>query len=175
VQNRFDFDGALKDVFQHDHPTLLNLLTGGSAVREFLNVELPSVREKRVDLVLSLQDGTVLHIEFQSSNDPNMAYRMLEYWPPIKRRLRRPLRQVVLYVGQAKPKMPDRLVEDGLRFRFRVMDIREIKSEVLMKSGNDGISLSPSWLEAEADSCPRSCGKLLELADLGEIGSLRRS
>ena len=41
---------------------------------------------------------------------------MLEYWPLIKRRFRRQLRQVVLYVGQ----------------------IREIEAEALIKTGNHG-------------------------------------
>ena len=138
MKDGFDFDGALKEVFQQDRPTLLNYLTRGLAVKEFLNVELPKVQERRVDLVLSLEDGSILHIEFQSTNDRNMAYRMVEYWPLIKRRFRRPLRQVVLYVGQARPAIANRLEEDDLRFSYGVMDIREIGADVLMKAGNHG-------------------------------------
>ncbi|HXQ25987.1 MAG TPA: hypothetical protein VN822_06240 [Candidatus Acidoferrales bacterium] len=138
MKDGFDFDGALKDVFQQDRPTLLTLLTRGLAVKEFLNVELPKVQERRVDLVLSLEDGSILHIEFQSTNDRNMAYRMVEYWPLIKRRFKRPLRQVVLYVGQARPAIVNRLEEDDLQFSYGVMDIREIEAELLMKSGNHG-------------------------------------
>ena len=96
MKNGFDFDGTLKDVFQQDRPTLLNRLTGGVAVKEFLNVELPKVQQRRVDLVLSLEDGKILHIEFQSENDRFMPYRMVEYWSLIKRTFKRPLRQVVL-------------------------------------------------------------------------------
>jgi hypothetical protein len=66
-----------------------------------------------------------------------MAYRMVEYWPLIKRRFRQPLRQVVLYVGQAKQALANRLDEDDLRFSYGVMDIRQIDAEVLM-SGNHG-------------------------------------
>src|SRR5438094_4387588 len=133
MQDRFDFDGGLKDVFQEDRPTLLKHLTRGLAVREFLNVELPKVQERRVDLVLSLEDGSILHVEFQSTNDKNMAYRTLEYWSLIKRRFRRPLRQIVLYVGQARPSIVNRLEEDDLTFQYGVMDIREIEATGLMK------------------------------------------
>ena len=88
-------------------------------------------------MVLSLQDDTILHIEFQSTNR-YMAYRMLEYWPLIKRRFRRPLRQVVLYVGQPKVTMVSRLDEDELRFGYDVVDIREIEAEALITTGNHG-------------------------------------
>ena len=88
--------------------------------------------------MLSLEDGSILHIEFQSTNDRNMAYRMVEYWPLIKRRFRRPLRQVVLFVGQARSAIVNRLEEDDLRFSYDAMDIREIGAGALMKSGNHG-------------------------------------
>ena len=53
-------------------------LTGGVRVVEFLNVELPSVQARRLDLVLLLANGPLLHIELQSSNDRDMRLRMLD-------------------------------------------------------------------------------------------------
>jgi hypothetical protein len=138
VKDGFDFDGALKELFQQDRPTLLNRLTGGVAVKEFLNVELPRVQARRVDLLLSLEDGTIVHIEFQSTNDRSMAYRMVEYWSLIKRRFQQPLRQVVLYVGQARLAIPRGLEEDRLQFGYDVVDIRAIDAGALIKSGNHG-------------------------------------
>ena len=138
MKKGFDFDGALKEVFQQDRPTLLQQLTRGVAIQAFLNVELPRVQQRRVDLVLSLRDGTILHIELQSTADRFMAYRMLEYWTLIKRRFGRPLRQVVLYVGTAKPAITNRLEEDELRFGYGVMDIREIEADALLTTGNHG-------------------------------------
>ena len=44
MKRRFDFDGALKELFERDRPLLLEKLTGGIAVKAFLNVELPKVR-----------------------------------------------------------------------------------------------------------------------------------
>lgn len=67
------YDLVVKDLFQRDHPSLLDRLTGGLAVREVLNVELARVEERRADLVLLLADGTILHIEFQSSNRQGYA------------------------------------------------------------------------------------------------------
>jgi hypothetical protein len=52
-----------------DRPTLLRHLTGRIAIEQFLNVELPKVQERRVDLVARLKDGSIFHLEFQASND----------------------------------------------------------------------------------------------------------
>ncbi len=69
------YDLVVKDLFQRDHPSLLDQLTAGVAVREVLSVELARVGERRADLVLLLADGTIPHIEFQSGNDKDKPYR----------------------------------------------------------------------------------------------------
>ena len=66
----------VKDLFQRDHPSLLDRLTAGIAVREVLNVELARVEKRRADSAFLLADGTILPIEFHSANDRDMAYRM---------------------------------------------------------------------------------------------------
>ena len=45
-----------------------------------------------------LVDGSLVHIELQATNDPDMGYRMLMYYVLITQKYRRPLRQFVLYV-----------------------------------------------------------------------------
>ncbi len=91
------YDLVVKDLFQRDHPSLLDQLTAGVAVREVLSVELARVEERRADLVLLLADGTILHIEFQSGNDKNMPYREGIYCLLLGQKYRRRVRQVVLY------------------------------------------------------------------------------
>jgi hypothetical protein len=133
----FDYDATLKDLFQRDRPTLLRRLSHGIHVTGFLNVELPRVEHRRVDLLVSLADGSLLHIEFQSARDRNMLYRMLDYWLLIKRQLHRPLRQVVMMVGQAGGGAGD-FEEDDLRFRYEVIELRKIDAEELIQTGNHG-------------------------------------
>ena len=55
-----EFDATLKEFFQQQPTSLLLELTGGVPVVEFLNVELPSVQERRLDSVLPLEDETML-------------------------------------------------------------------------------------------------------------------
>ncbi len=136
MKDGFDFDGALKEMFQLDQPSVLDRLTRGVKVKAFLNVELPRVQERRVDLVVLLEDETILHVEIQSTNDGSIVYRMITYYALIKQTYRRPVRQVILYVGEDRMKMPDRLEEDGNRLVYGLMDIREFDAEALMATGN---------------------------------------
>jgi hypothetical protein len=135
----FDFDATLKDLFQRDRPTLLRRLSHGVRVKGFLslNVELPRVEQRRVDLLVSLADNSLLHVEFQSARDPAMPYRMLEYWLLIKRHFQRPLGQAVLMVGEAAGGASD-FEEDGLRFQYEIIELRKIDAKELIQTGNYG-------------------------------------
>ena len=62
-------------MFQKDHLNLLDQLAGGLKIKAFLNVDLAKVLECRADLAALLEDKTILHIEFQSTNDKDMPYR----------------------------------------------------------------------------------------------------
>ena len=59
------YDLVVKDLFQRDHPSLLDQLTAGVPVREVLNIELARVEERRADLVLLMADGNAQEIRFQ--------------------------------------------------------------------------------------------------------------
>jgi hypothetical protein len=52
------YDAVVKDLFQKDHPSLLDQLTGGVKIKAFLNVDLAKVLERRADRVLLLADQT---------------------------------------------------------------------------------------------------------------------
>jgi hypothetical protein len=62
----------------------------------------PKVQDRKLDLVLLLEDDSILHIEIQSTHDGEIAYRMLDYYSLLKRRYKRPTRQVLLYVGRSR-------------------------------------------------------------------------
>ena len=63
-------------MFFRDRPTLLNRLTGGVAVKESLNVEFPTVLQRRCDLLFLLETGILFLLDFQSNNDPRMPGRV---------------------------------------------------------------------------------------------------
>lgn len=138
MKDRNKYDLVVKDLFQRDHPSLLDRLTGGVAVVEVLSVELARVEERRADLVLRLADGTIFHIEFQSRNDRDMPYREGIYCLLLGQKYRRRVRQVVLYVGAAKMRMDDHVDLGEMKSAFTLMDIREMDAQKLMASGRPG-------------------------------------
>jgi len=130
VNNDFNYDGVLKNMFQEDRPVLLDELTGGIAVTEFLNVELPKVLEWRLDLVMRLADGSILHIELQAKDDRHIAYREGVYCFLLARMYSGcRIRQVVLYVGSERLRMPAGIDLGKTKGAFRLLDIREIDAE----------------------------------------------
>ena len=136
---RFRYDAVVKDLFQKDRPTLLGVLAGPAVVREFLNGELPVVEEREADILLGLSDGSLFHIEFQSTNDGHMPFRMGSYGLLAARKYRRnSIRQVVIYMGSAPMRMKDRLDLGGIQVAYRLVDIREFEASELMMSDNPG-------------------------------------
>ena len=110
-------DRALRDLFQNDHSSLFEQLTGGLHVREFLNVQFPKTMEQRADLVALLEDDTIFHFEIQGYYDRDMEYRQAFYClmrfqllrQMISQQYRRPLSQAVLYVGKRKMRVKSAL------------------------------------------------------------------
>ena len=135
MADRYDFDGLLKDMFQHDHPLLIQRLAGGLPVEEFFNVEMQTVQQSRADLAMRLVDQSILHIEFQSSNDPDMVERMAMYHLHLWRKHRRPLKHVVLYVGEPRMQMSASLNTGPLQFACEMIDIRSFEATDFLATG----------------------------------------
>ncbi len=132
------YDAVLKDLFQRDHPALLDRLTGGVKVRESLNVEFATVAERRADLLLLLEDESIFHLDFQSENDRDMPYREGVYGLMAGQKYRRRIRQAVLYAGQERMRMPDRLDLGEIQVAYRLVDIRAFDAAALLRSGQPG-------------------------------------
>jgi predicted transposase YdaD len=132
------YDGVVKDLFQRDKPTLLGELAGPRKVRAFLNVELAAVEKRVADLFVLLSDDSILHLDFQSGNDPDMAYRVGIYGLMAAQKYRRRIRSVVLYIGQPKLRMEDRLDTGDIQVKYRLLDIRELDAKALLAGGHPG-------------------------------------
>lgn len=131
------YDTTLKLLLQRAAQQSIQELTGARVAR-WLNVELPELGNRRADLLGETTDGGLIHIELQSQNDAAMALRMAEYYLRIYRHLQRLPRQIVLYVGRARMRMPADLQTPHLSFRYDLVDIRAIHGEGLLKSDRIG-------------------------------------
>jgi predicted transposase YdaD len=134
------FDTTIKEIFQSLPLRLLQMLCG-SEIAELLTVEQPSVKMRKPDFVARLKDGRIFHLEIQSGDDANMPWRMLEYYPPIRREYGQPPIQVVLYVGYETLNIASKIEEDRLSFSYIVIDIRELDGEPLIESDSPADNL----------------------------------
>ena len=134
-----EYDVVLKLLLRMSAKLVLDELAGATIAR-WLNVELPEVVNRRVDLLGETADGTLVQIDVQSGSDNRMNLRMAEYSLAIYRQQQRqqfPL-QIVLYVGETPLNMEDTLVGPDLQFRYRLIDVRDLDGERLRQSPQMG-------------------------------------
>ena len=95
---------------------------------------VPKVQNQRVDLLAELASGRLLHVELQSTNDPRMTLRMLDYGVGILRTQGAFPLQLVIYVGNGPLRMGNELQAEGLSYQYSLIDIRNIDGEGLLES-----------------------------------------
>jgi len=132
-----EYDVALKLLLRHlSEPAMRDL--AGSAVEAWLETELPAVENRRMDSLGEARDGSLVHLELQSTNDASMPIRMARYALRVFDKFQRFPRQTMVYVGEAPLKMDAELHGPDFGFRYRALDIRDLDGERLLKSGAVG-------------------------------------
>ena len=119
------YDPTMKSILYSIGNCVTPALTGGAKPVELLSVAFDSVRSRIPDVVVLLDDGRIFHLEVQSIYDPQMPWRMLQYW--ILLRERYPNAQIiqhVLYIGGPPCSMKSRREEENISFWYRLTDIR---------------------------------------------------
>jgi len=128
------YDITIRDVFKSISDKLIKILGFGSYI-EILNPVFPKISERIADLLLRLEDDSLLHIEFQSTNDKTMPIRMLGYYHAIKETYSdKSTRQIVIYIGKDKPKMITQIVDYNIQYNYRLIDIRDTPCEIFLNS-----------------------------------------
>jgi len=129
-------DIFLRDSFQRIPEKFITVLTGKRGIRVLDNT-FPSVKERKADYVVELEDGSIFHLELQTYPDKKMPFRMLEYYVFLKQRYPdKKIRQMVLYVGEGNPRMKNSIEEDNWSYSYILKDIKEIKCKDLMESSH---------------------------------------
>jgi hypothetical protein len=129
---KHQFDVAIKEILHEAVETLRQI--GVRGIRRWLNVELPHIRAPRVDLLGETESGEFIQVELQTTNDPAMPLRMLEYGVAIARRHGRFPRQIVVYVGRDRLRMPCDYYASGVTFRYELLDFRSLNAGAMLRS-----------------------------------------
>ena len=93
--------------------------------------DLQRTIERRPDFLKIVTDELgqnlyILQIEFQTTGELKMLYRMLEYAALLIRRYELPVQQYVCYIGEGKARMNTRLTHEHVQFQFMVRNVSEI-------------------------------------------------
>ena len=127
------YDSVLKSLLAGSQNSFFKRFTNATR-GHWLNVELPRVTQRRVDLlfevILTLE---LILVELQSFNDPSLPLRMAEYALMVARVYGRFPELYVLYVGSEPLNMASELVTPCLTFRFKIIDIRDWEAETLLQ------------------------------------------
>src|SRR5216684_8380374 len=128
-----DYDVALKLLFRSQSSEAVREIAGGP-VKRWLDKELPAIRNTRADLIGETVAGDFVHLEFMSENQNLFELRMAGYYVEIYQACGRHPRQALVYVGRAKLRMRGHFKSPSMRFRFRVVDLRELNGERFLES-----------------------------------------
>ncbi len=127
---------------------------------ELLSNEQARIEARRADLVARVKEADgksyILHVEIQNDNQRDMPLRMMRYYSDIAlAHAGEKIVQYLLYIGKAPMTMADHVSDDGWRYRYRVLDMRDQDSEHFLHSDNpDALVLAilcdPKSLEPNA-------------------------
>jgi hypothetical protein len=117
----------MKDVLQLDI----------SASREIPD-DLQYTKERKPDVLKEITDRHnhtfILHIEWQSRNDKNMAYRMAEYAVMLYRKYGIPVKQYVIFMGKDAVTMKTTIKHENLNFWYKIIPLNRIEYKFFLQS-----------------------------------------
>lgn len=105
---------------------------------EDLPDKIQITRQKEADLLRKVTDQNghtfVLHLEIQTRDDPDMAYRMLEYRIMAEQVYRLAVRQYVIYLGEKTSQMPTHVDSPGLKYQYTLISFRKLPYRLFLSS-----------------------------------------
>ncbi|MGB3616632.1 MAG: hypothetical protein WBA12_00810 [Catalinimonas sp.] len=152
-------------------PLLSTLLNLDVRSLEEMPDGLPTTLERQPDFLKRATDASgrafVLHLEFQTRDDPDMVLRMLEYKALLLRKYRLTAFQYVLYLWHTPTRMATKYTDEDLQFRYTLIDIRDLDAEAWVAREEPEavvLSLLGHWTDTPDVYITRILRRLSELA-----------
>ncbi|HNI44534.1 MAG TPA: hypothetical protein PK230_07550 [Chitinophagales bacterium] len=134
------YDKAIKETIEKAGLGILQKLCNLPIVSlENLPNKLQKTVEREPDFLKIAQiadsnEKFIIHIEYQTNNDPSMAMRMLLYYALLRNIHKMPVKQYVIYLGGENVTMPTQLDENCLRFNYTLIDLHHLDYETFFAS-----------------------------------------
>ena len=115
-----------------------NVLEIKAVSMEELPDDIQHTKERKPDVLKKITDTKgdtfILQIEFQVKDEPEMVYRMLEYYGMLERKYRTPIRQFVIFLGSDNPKMSTELDRKRLKFSYPLVSLSTLDYHIFLNS-----------------------------------------
>jgi len=167
------FDVSLKMLFQRSDGIVAQDVFGGPVV-EWLNVELPEIRNPRVDMLARDAARRLHHLELESTNNLATPRRIAEYHLALHRTLNEEVEMNVLYVGREPLRMRGEFRTRSLDFRFRLIDVSALDGGPLIESEDIGDNMLALLTHADREAVLRRVEMQLGLLPPGLRGESAR-
>ncbi|WP_040335872.1 hypothetical protein [Candidatus Magnetobacterium casense] len=137
------YDKLIKELIEEIEQPLIESVLGIKADKiTRLNPIMQLTDEREADFLARVDsantDSFIAHAEIQSTNDPKMLKRMMRYFIHIYSLYELRVKQYVIFIGKDKMNMKTRLKLPEMRYKYRLIDMRNIKCEQFLYSGVPG-------------------------------------
>lgn len=133
------FDKILHENMEAALPGLIKKLLKINVVNaEELPDNVQFTKERKPDVLKKITDDKgetfVLHLEFQTDNKSNMAWRMSEYLVMLSRLYQLEVKQYVIYIGEGRSSMPYELKLGKSYFCYQLISLSSIDYRLFLHS-----------------------------------------
>jgi len=140
------YDKIIKENLEVTLPVIIRDVLGLDILQsEELPDDIQHTKERKPDALKKVTDTAgytyVLHVEFQTSDEQEMVYRMAEYSVMLIRRYQLPVKQYVIFLRDAEPKMPVSIDTDDLKFKYQLIRISEASYKLFLKAENPEVKM----------------------------------
>ncbi len=115
-----------------------NVLGIRVASSEELPDDIQHTKERKPDVLKKITDNEgdvyILQIEFQVGDEPEMVYRMAEYYIMLERKYKLPVRQFVIFLDRLPRKCPFGLTGERLTFNFPLISFATLDYRLFLNS-----------------------------------------
>ncbi len=173
------YDKILQENIEVALPGLIKKVLKIDAVAsEELPDSLQHTKERKPDVLKRITDikgeTFVLHIEFQTKDEPDMVYRMAEYLVMLARKYRIAVKQFVIFIGEGVPTMLDNLTLGKSYFTYQLVSISTINYRVFLRSEKPEEKMFAILADFGGDEPKKVITKIAESVVLGSNGDLEK-
>jgi predicted transposase YdaD len=133
------YDKIFKENIEAVMPSLMqNVLAITAVSSEELPDDIQHTKERKPDVLKKITDNQgstfILQVEFQVADEPEMVYRMADYYVMLERKYKLPVEQFVVFLGSARPEMPTQLSSKRMKFDYSLISFADLDYQLFLRS-----------------------------------------